>query len=396
MTEFGRSRMELSLPPRLLLTGVDGRRLRPKLEVAEGDRVVAGQSLARDRKRPWIRVISPVSGTVRAIVLGARRTLGAIELEPGGTMQPETGSRALPIDPAAARWALVEAGLWTAVRARPFDGIADPRVDPRAILVTGFLSDHETPDLARLLDEGQHGATDFDAGLAALAGLGAGRTVLAHAGAVPDAGPAATGVERVQIARGPQARSLALLVRAVGPATPERPVWHLDWQDACAIGRWLRCGAVPSARTVAFRGCDAQARLLRVCIGTPIDAIARSLEVHAERLVLGHPALGHRARALARHDDRLSLLPAPFVGSAARRPGPIVPLPLLEAAMPGVVAPVGFLRAIASGDTETAVRMGLLNMGPEDVAACTLLCLSGNDYASLLARTLDRMEREWR
>ena len=52
-----------------------------KLDVRAGDSVKAGSTLFYDKKKPSVKYSSPVAGTVKEIVRGAKRRILAIEIE---------------------------------------------------------------------------------------------------------------------------------------------------------------------------------------------------------------------------------------------------------------------------------------------------------------------------
>ena len=63
---------------------------------------------------------------------------------------------------------LLESGLWTALRARPYSRVADPEAKPQSIFVTAMDSHPLAPSLDKVL-EGHH--ADFERGLAAVSKL---------------------------------------------------------------------------------------------------------------------------------------------------------------------------------------------------------------------------------
>lgn len=55
--------------------------LKPKVDVKEGETVMAGAPLMHDKNHDEIKLVSPVSGSVKAIVRGERRKVLRIEIE---------------------------------------------------------------------------------------------------------------------------------------------------------------------------------------------------------------------------------------------------------------------------------------------------------------------------
>ena len=106
----------------------------PRLEVKEGDKVLAGDALYHDKNHPQIKISSPVSGTIEAIERGERRKILSIVISPDSENQFKV------FNAKDAKELMLESGLWAAMRQRPYDIVPDPDVAPRDIFVTAFDS----------------------------------------------------------------------------------------------------------------------------------------------------------------------------------------------------------------------------------------------------------------
>ena len=114
--------------------------LTPKLVVKEGAQVQAGEALFHDKTYTSVMFASPVSGTVKEVVRGAKRRILAVVVEADGTENAKDfgawnggGRDALVAHMAAG-------GAFATMRQRPFDVLANPADTPRAIYVSGFDS----------------------------------------------------------------------------------------------------------------------------------------------------------------------------------------------------------------------------------------------------------------
>ena len=110
------------------LLGADYPGLKPALKVDIGDRVALGQTLFEDKQRPGVRYAAPAGGIVSAIHRGARRALVSVVISVDASIAPiefaaAARARARP-DAESVRALLLEAGLWQALRARPFARVA--------------------------------------------------------------------------------------------------------------------------------------------------------------------------------------------------------------------------------------------------------------------------------
>ena len=118
--------------------------LTPRLLVEEGDAVAAGDALFCDKNDERIRFTSPVSGQVKAIVRGEKRRLLEVVVEADFKSAGLTGSdyKSSP----TVKDAMLQCGLWTQLRQRPFGTVANPDDTPKAIFVSAFSSVPLAPD----------------------------------------------------------------------------------------------------------------------------------------------------------------------------------------------------------------------------------------------------------
>ena len=72
----------------------------------------------------------------------------------------------------------------------------------------------------------------------------------------------------------------------------------------------------------------------------------------------------------------------------------IVPLGIYEDIFPYKIMITQLLRSIVVGDTESAQKLGILELDEEDLALCTYSCPSKYDYGSLLREMLTKIEEE--
>ena len=104
---------------------------KPKVDIKEGDTVMAGAPLMHDKNHEDVKLVSPVSGIVKAVVRGERRKVIRIEIEKTDTVS--TRQFDISSHPGAddASRLLAESGLLAEIRQRPYDIVPDPAVAPR-------------------------------------------------------------------------------------------------------------------------------------------------------------------------------------------------------------------------------------------------------------------------
>ncbi|MDP7110720.1 MAG: NADH:ubiquinone reductase (Na(+)-transporting) subunit A, partial [Myxococcota bacterium] len=222
--------------------------MRPRFGARVGERVVRGQPLFEDRKNPGVIFTAPGAGEVVGIHRGAQRALISVVIELG-----ESERRGVPAEQsyssyrggaiskysaAELRAVLVQSGLWTALRTRPYS--KTPAVDadpPTALFVTAMDTQPGAPDLdTALAGRGEHLALGLQA-MVKLAGDGA--VFLCRD---PLSGLDACGVAGVEIHEfaGPHpAGTVGLHIHTLTPVERDRVAWHVGVQDVAAIGLFL-------------------------------------------------------------------------------------------------------------------------------------------------------------
>src|SRR5690606_2757687 len=256
--------IEAGAPVRhVALLGADYVGMKPKMEVKVGDVVRRGQLLFEDRKTPGVRFTAPGAGAVVAVHRGERRAFLSLvialnERELAGAPGPEdrvtfnsfTGKPVEQLEAAQITALLLESGLWTALRQRPFSRTPSPDSSPRALFVTAIDTGPLTADVSVVLKGNE---ADFQRGLVALSKLAPKTYLCKGPGLALDAGPAA-GVQ-VEVFEGKHPAGLVgTHIHLLAPASREHVAWHIGYQDVISIGRLFATGELDVARVVAVAG----------------------------------------------------------------------------------------------------------------------------------------------
>ena len=408
--------------------------MKPRLSIAEGDRVELGQPLFVDRRDDTVPYVSPGTGTVAAVHRGERRKVLSVVVALDESREAPSLE---PMNPAAVsaeqvRDRLMQSGLWTGIRQRPFNRVASSTDRPRSLFVTAS----DTAPLApppRAVLAGREDA--FTAGLAALAKLPEKATYLcAMAGqGFADLLPA-EGVVLQEFLGPHPAGNAGVHINALDPVGPNRLVWHIGYQDVADFGALLLGGRLPQSRVVAVVGPAAgAAKLVRTRRGAAVKELLADVELgDSVRAVSGSPLsgwitnpgtttgyLGQFANQLTLLDDepqrRFLGWIAPFgdrhsfsnayLGKLFQRRfrfdtdmngslRAIVPTGNYDEVLPMDILATPLIRALASGDLESAEKLGVLELAEEDVALCEYVCPSKLAVTRLLRSMLDEIERE--
>ena len=119
-------RIEDARPVRhVAVLGTDYVGMKPTMEVNEGDKVKLGQLLFTDKKIDGVRYTAPAAGEVLAINRGEKRRLLSVvikvdETEEAIEFAAHDRNALTQLERQVVVDQLVESGLWTALRTRPF------------------------------------------------------------------------------------------------------------------------------------------------------------------------------------------------------------------------------------------------------------------------------------
>ena len=407
--------------------------MRPTMSVDVGDRVKEGQVLFADKKTPGVLYTSPACGEVLAVNRGAKRALQSVVVRIAGE-ERETFSQysEAQIEQLAAeevRDNLVRSGLWTALRTRPFGKVPPPESSPRSIFVTAM----DTNPLAARADVVvAEAADDFVLGLKVLSRLAPKVFVCRSPGAAIPGGDLG-GVEIAEF-DGPHPAGLAgTHIHFLDPAGRERTVWHLNYQDAIAVGRLFVTGRLDQRRVISLAGPAVKnPRLIRTRVGASIEQLVEGeLEEGDNRIISGSVLSGHAAEGPLAFLGRYHLQVSALVEGRQRRlfgwvmpgfdmfsvvnvfasalapakqfplttelhggPRAIVSIGAYEKVMPLELMPTFLLQALEVDDVEQAEALGCLELDEDDLALCTFVSPGKTDWGAILRRNLTIIEKE--
>lgn len=433
--------LETAQPVRRVgLLASDSIDLKPTLLVREGDPVLRGTPIYEDKKNPGVRYTSPAAGIVAAIHRGERRALQSLTIEVSTDDGPDKqvafiafprGVAPESLDAQQVRSLLVESGLWTALRTRPFSKIPSPTSRPHALFVTAMDTRPHAPPVDVVMRGRER---DLAAGLAMLARLCGGKTYLCQARGARLLERPVDGVAVEEFAGPHPAGTAGLHIHALDPADAAHVAWHVGYQDVAAIGRLALTGVLDVERVISLAGPSVlRPRLLRTRLGASIDALVHGELAPGEHRVISGSVLDGRAASggvhgyLGRYHVQIAVVPEArgrelfgWIAPAAhkysiwgvvlghwRRNGGLaldtstnggyramVPIGAYERVMPMDLMPTFLLRALITGDIERAETLGCLELDEEDLALCTFVCLGKYEYGPLLRATLARIEKE--
>ncbi len=427
-----------SVSERYAVSPTDFHGLLPKVMVREGDVVKAGTPLMIDKKFPEVAFVSPVSGVVESVVRGEKRKLLHVVVKADDRNEFVEFPKRNPAEMTGAevKEALETAGLWPFIKRRPYDVMANPNQQPKAVFVQGFDSAPLAPDYAYLL-KGQ--GADLQTGLDALTKLTAGKVYLS----IPAQGAAkelceAKGVA-IRTVKGPHpAGNIGVLINHTEPVNKGEVVWCVNALDLVFFGRLFNKGIVDLSRKVAITGPEVRKPAYVCC--KPGIQMSSLLEgnVYKEiplRFISGNALTGTQVTMeeyLGFYDSQVTVLhegtdvdellgwvmprfnkfssSATYFTKLVSRICPkkaydtdtrilggeraLIMSGEYDKVFPMDILPERLLRACIVKDLEDMEALGIYEVAPEDFALCEYVCTSKIEVQKTVREALDLLKAE--
>ena len=414
------------------LLGSDYVGMKPSMAVSEGEFVLKGQLLFTDKKNPGVRYTAPESGSVVAINRGERRVFQSlvIHVEPGEetVYTAFNGMAKKEISAESVETLMNEAGLWNALRTRPFSKVPALGSRPSSIFVTAIDTHPLSANPEVIISEE---AESFEKGINILAQLCRNRVFLCKAPGtiIP------SGIAVVEEFVGPHPSGLpSTHIAHLDPVSENKTVWQINYQDVIAVGKLFLEGKLWTDRVIALSGPQVKnPRLLRVSLGSCVKQLTNGeLVTGTSRLISGSVFGGRSADVepccyLGRYHNQITVLAEEkeryflswlnffahrhsvknilvsnfsenrlydFTTSTNGSARAMVPVGSYEQVMPLDILATQLLRALIVGDFEMAKKLGALELEEEDLALCSYVCPSKYEYGPILRDNLSRIEQE--
>lgn len=415
---------------------IDFYMLNPKMLVAVGDHVKAGDPLFYDKNDERIKITSPVSGKIEDIVRGEQRRILEVRIKADRELEYEKFPQENPLDlnAKAIIQRLLDSGLWAMVRQRPFNTIANPDQKPKAIVVSGF----DTAPLAPDFDFIVHGLGKyFQTGLDALSKLTQGTVHLnlheqySHSGVF-------TNAQNVQINyfKGVHpSGNVGIQMHHLNPVNKGEVFWHVNPQDVLIIGRLFLEGKYDANKIIALAGSMLKATgYHKVISGASIKQLVSGniLDGRQEkpRFISGNILTGRQVSVdgyLGFYDHMLSVIPEGdyFEPFGWVMPGfkafslsrsffswmfphkkydldtnlhgglrPFVVTGQFEKVLPMDIYPLHLIKACLIKDIDAMEKLGIYEVDPEDFALCEFVDTSKSDIQNIIREGLELIRKE--
>lgn len=407
----------------------------PKVVVAAGDNVKAGEVLFFDKKNPDVKYVAPVSGEVLEVKRGAKRSISNVIIL--ADKEQSYVQHDVPNLDASSREDLVSflasSGAWSLFNQRPFDIIPDLNEVPRDIFVSTF-------DTAPLAPENEYviagNEAAFQKGIEVLSKLTSGKVHVGIDGSLVKPSAAYLdlkhGVKHYFSGKHP-AGNVGVQIHHIAPIAPANDmVWTSTLQEVITLGNLFLTGTWNTGRVVALTGAELKSpKYVKTFAGANVgELIADNLNNDHVRFISGDVLSGEskgKDDFLNERDDQLTvveegdkyeafgwLLPTSLRPSISKTfPNFLFPnfkfkantnthgekrayvvSGLYEEVLPMNIYPTQLMKSILTSDFETMEGLGITELSEEDIALCEFVCPSKNPMQETLRHGLDMMRAQ--
>lgn len=420
----------------------DFKAFNPKLLIKEGEEVKAGTPVLADKKRPDIKLCSPVSGRVTEIVRGEKRKLLEVRIEANG--DNEHLQITVPNLRTAQKDELIsilkESGLWAAFKQRPYGIIPNSEEEPKAIFISGFDSSPLAPDLDFAL-RGE--IENIQAGVEVLSRFTQGGVHISLHASNYASSPFHR-LEKVIIHTFDGAHpsgNVGVQIHHISPINKGEVIWTMDMYSVAAVGKLFTKGIYDVRRVVAVTGPRAKkpsyietvpgmrfTEIKEYADKKPENKHEESLEI---RYISGNALTGEsvgRDGFLGFFHNQITLLSE---GSYYEMFGWIKPFRLkkfstshsyfswlfpkkkyaldtnfnggeralvvtgaYEKVTPMDIFPMYLMKAIMAEDIDKMEQLGIYEVIEEDLALCEFICPSKTEVQEIISKGIDLMIKE--
>ena len=423
LVEAPRSRTYAIKPP-------DFHSVVPKMVVKEGDRVLAGDEIFFSKYAEEVRFTSPVSGTVQEVKRGAKRRIleVIIEADPTNNYRDFGKLNAASGSVEAVKEKIYSSGCGAFINQRPYDIVADPKDDPKAIFISAVSSAPLAADLGFVLKDK---VAAFQEGIYALQKLTKGKV---HLSVDENSSAVLKGIQGVELhhVSGPHpSGNVGVQIHQIDPINIGDRVWTVGAEDVAIIGDLFLTGQFHAERTIALTGSEAKERkYYRTIIG------ANSADIIGEvgsniRIISGDVLTGTKIsnnQYLGFFPNSITLIPEgnkyrmlgwlPFtynnIHSNSRTSlsflfpnkkyeldtnlngehRALVVTGEMEEVLPMDIFPMQLIKACMAGDIEKMENLGIYEVAPEDFALIDYVNTSKIEAQEIIRLGLDLMITE--
>lgn len=291
---------------------------RPKLSVAVGDNVKAGDPVLYDKLSPEVHYTAPVSGEVIEINRGAKRKILEIKILADKEFSHKQFNKYSTTDLSSitreeAQSQMLEGGVWPNIVQRPFGIVADPADSPKSIFISTFDTHPLAPDYGFILQgEEQY----FQAGVTILKKF-TGGDININIDGKSEVSPVFSNVEGAVINKvsGPHpAGNVGVHIHHIDPIGKGQIVWTLNPVGVVQIGKLFLEGIYDASKTFVLAGSELKnPQYYKTYVGACIDKyIENNLKQDNVRVISGNVLTGEKIEKsgyVGYYDNQVTVIP---------------------------------------------------------------------------------------
>ena len=420
---------------KVAVLGKDYHDLKPTMLVKVGDQVIKGQKLLEDKKIPGLFLVAPISGEVIEINRGERRAFESLVIETNNSDDEEVFIENLSsfnANKENVRDILIESGLWTNLKKRPFSKV--PNIDENVDEI--FISCLDTSPLSadpEIFIE--QNPDDFSKGIEILS-LITSKYVHISSKIGSNLFVESEKVRIYELNSLHPAGNVGTQIHYISPLGRNKSVWTINYQHVCHIGHMFNFGRLSFKKLVSVAGPQVKIPfLLETISGVDLIEILKDKLIEGTNRIISGSVLSGRTAAknesfLGHFHNQISVLreveetdrelfnwfrpdlkkhsflpvfftkifekinPLNFTTSMNGADRAIVPIGVYEDVLPFNIMATQLLKSIVLRDTEEAQDLGILELDEEDLSLATYVCPSKYDYGSILRENLKLIEDE--
>ena len=395
--------------------------LKPKFLLSEGEQVRIGQPIIEDKTNQGFKIVSPVSGLIRAINRGEKRALISVEIENDkkNTLFELDITGDISKD-------LSNAGLWDSFRERPFDRVPNINSKPNYIFVNCCRKDslELSPNLI-ISNENNF----FNLGLDMLEKLAEDEVFLCGNEEIETV---SNNVKKFLISGKYPSGNSSAHINKICPLRKSKKTWTIGWQDVIRIGKYISTKSYCFEKYISVTGSACiEPKIFKTTSGASLTEITAGNASKESRLISGSALYGTSGDSynnyLSRYSDQVTIIsderratlfnwlklgekdhsatnvflssiskPEKFVFDTNVNGGyrAIVPIGVFDEVNVFDIDPTLFLKSLAIGDLVALRELGIFDLIPEDMSVFSYVCPSKYDYVALFKDCIEDIWKE--
>ena len=405
----------------------------PKMLVKEGAEVKAGEALFYNKNCEDMMFVSPVGGELIEINRGARRRILSLKIL-ADKKQSDKDHGILDVTKASVqeiKGYLLKSGCWPFIKQRPYDIIANPDTNPKAIFISGYTSAPLAADNDYVL---QGKEKELQAAISVLGKLtqGAVHVSIGSTSKSPLAG--LDGIELHKVSGPHPAGLVGTQINKIDPINKGELIWTVSPQDLLIIGELILTGKFNAERLVALVGSSVKSpKYYKTKIGTEISTFLYGSGVNDDnfRVINGDVLTGSKSRPdgyLGFYNNTVTAIPEgddyelfgwskPIFNKISTtraltfswlQPNKkyhlttntngehraFVVTGQYEKVFPMDIFPMQLLKACMVKDLDEMEQLGLYEVAPEDFSLTEFVCISKQPHQQIIREGLDLLHKE--